>query len=252
MKEIKKTTRIFLLRGLARESRHWGDFLGKMSEAFSPAILHPLDIPGTGQLHGQVSPTSVKEYIKIMRQEYLNHTCQDDACKIIGLSLGGMIAAQWLDSHPEDFDSAVLINSSSRLSPFFKRMIISGALQLLKAMITFDPLRREKILASLLCNLADREKTARHWAEIHKTAPVSILNILRQLFAATTFKPPQNLTTPVLLLCSTNDRLVSAKCSEDIAMLWHKDMVCHDRAGHDLPTDDPDWCVSALQSWQYW
>ena len=40
-----------LLRGLARESAHWGDFIPLLQSTFPDAQLTLLDLPGTGRFH---------------------------------------------------------------------------------------------------------------------------------------------------------------------------------------------------------
>ena len=47
-----------LLRGLARESGHWGDFVNQLQVAFPKATINTLDLAGTGQFHHQKSPKS--------------------------------------------------------------------------------------------------------------------------------------------------------------------------------------------------
>lgn len=245
----KKAIKIFMVRGLAREARHWGNFLSELKKSFPDAVIHPLEVPGTGTLRHQTSPTSIDSYVKTLRQQYLNNTPENDDCKIIGLSLGGMIAAQWLESHPNDFSAAVLINTSCRKSPIYRRLKINGGSRLLVALCHQDPFQREKKLASLLCNLVDQDKTAQEWARISKSAPVSLLNFLRQFYAAATFQLPAKNEVPTLILCSRRDRLVSYESSEDIALLLQKECIYHDQAGHDLTTDDPNWCIEQLLCW---
>ncbi len=186
-----------------------------------------------------------------MRQQYLACAEYGDDCKIIGLSLGGMIATHWLEQYPLDFNAAVLINTSLPVSSFYRRLLISGGLQLFVSLLTTDVYKREKRIVSLLCNLANHETIARQWEEIRISAPVSSVNFLRQLFAAATFRLPAKPKVPTLILCSKNDRLVSVKCSEDIASRWNSTLFCHDKAGHDIPTDDTDWCIRKLQTWTH-
>ncbi|WP_420538500.1 alpha/beta fold hydrolase [Marinobacter subterrani] len=59
--------------------------------------------------------------------------------------------------------------------------------------------------------------------------------------------PPKSLT---LLLASRADRLVSSRCSSQLARLWGCDLVEHPWAGHDLPPDDPDWVLAQLLNLQ--
>lgn len=249
MAQKRHNLKIFLIRGLARETRHWGDFVSRLAKSFSGSTVHPLEIPGTGRLRHHAAPSTISGYVNLMRQDYLLHASEGDHCNIIGLSLGGMITAHWLKHHPHDFRSAVLINTSSSASPIFRRVLIRGAAQLTYALFCTDVYQREKRLASLLCNLADQQKVAENWAEIAKSAPVPLRNFLRQLYAAAIFRLPVTIETPTLILCSRKDRLVSYTSSEDIAALWHRQLLCHDLAGHDLTSDDPGWCIEQLENW---
>jgi hypothetical protein len=40
--------------------------------------------------------------------------------------------------------------------------------------------------------------------------------------------------------------LVSPECSKKLAKHWGLPVLWHDRAGHDLPLDDPDWLVAQI------
>ncbi|MEE4242628.1 MAG: alpha/beta hydrolase [Desulfopila sp.] len=240
---------IFLLRGLAREVRHWGVFVEKLNQARSNINVIPLEMPGAGVLRDQKSPLRAGDYIPIIRQQYLCHVKAGQPAIIIGLSFGGMLAAQWVATHPEDFMGIVLINSSSHLSFPTKRLTPGGTLTFLRILFSRDSLSRERILAGTICNLADVEKTALFWKKIEDSAPMSPTNKIRQLYAAATFALPQLSRIPALVLCSKNDKLVSHSCSLDIAQAWKSDIRIHPTAGHDLTTDDSGWCIENLFPW---
>ncbi len=240
---------IFLLRGLAREVRHWGSFLETLGKTRQNIDVRPLEMPGAGTLRLQKSPLRTEEYVSSIRQLYLQQVKPGKSNIIIGLSFGGMIAAQWIHTHPDDFQAALLINSSSSNSSPTKRLTPRGALAFLRALLSRDVSARERILAALLCNLADIEKTASLWAAIEKDAPMAASNKIRQLYAAAGFVLPQRPTVPTLVLCSRFDNLVSPVCSQDIAQAWQSEIHTHPSAGHDLTTDDADWCIECMFSW---
>jgi hypothetical protein len=50
-----------LLRGLARESRHWGAFILQLQATFPDAKITLLDLPGTGCYYQDSSPNSISE-----------------------------------------------------------------------------------------------------------------------------------------------------------------------------------------------
>ena len=73
---------------------------------------------------------------------------------------------------------------------------------------------------------------------------------LRQLAAAARYAPPAKPpATPLLLLASAGDSLVSPHCSERLAEQWKLALRLHPNAGHDLPLDDPDWVVEQIVGW---
>lgn len=243
------TTTFFLLRGLAREIRHWGDFPEVLTNSGEGIRVVPLEIPGAGKLRHSRAPMAAGEYVKRIREQYLRQVRSRDTNILFGLSFGGMIAASWLDVFPEDFHAAVLANTSSRDCPFYKRLSPAALRILFFTLLSGDVEARERRLANLICNLADTEVIARQWSDIARSAPMSSLNKLRQLYAAAVFSLPSAPGVPTLVLCSTKDRLCDPLCSEKIGDAWSCRLICHAEAGHDLTTDDPHWCSSTLLSW---
>ncbi len=245
----RPTISFYLLRGLARETRHWGDFTAILEKAKSNYQVIPLEIPGTGSLRRQKAPMRVAEYVEIIRSQYLRHATTTNYNIIIGMSFGGMIAAEWIAYYPEDFQAAVLMNTSGRDSRVLKRISLFGAVQLAGTVFSPNNYRKEKRIAELICNMADTNKVAKDWAYIRKSSPVPVMQALRQLYSAANFSLPKGIKVPVLLLTSKNDRLVSPCCTEDISEKIQSTIIYHTRAGHDLPTDDPEWCVNTIKQW---
>lgn len=244
-----KIIRFFLLRGLARESRHWGTFPSALMKTVSNCQIIPLEIPGSGTLCRTPSPKTIIEHVESVRNQYVEKVGSGGLNVVIGFSFGGMVAAQWLHSFPLDIQAGILINTSSKESPPLKRMKPGGALRLASTLFATTPHAKEVILARLLCNLADTSNVADHWCEIRKSAPVSISSTCNQLIAAASFSLPQKLQQPILILGSKKDRLVEPTCSEDIAGRWCQKVVYHPEAGHDMTTDDPHWCADTIFTW---
>jgi pimeloyl-ACP methyl ester carboxylesterase len=229
--------------------RHWGSFVEHLENAPYTSRVIAMEVPGAGEFCDQNSPTAIQEYVTYLRQRYSQHLQPGGHTLLLGLSLGGMVAAQWLHNHPSDFSGGVIINSSARPSPFHQRLRPGGAGQLLASALSRNLYNREKRIADCVCNLADTEKVARRWAAIAAEAPISRRNVLRQLFAAATFILPDKPEVPTLILNSEKDRLVAPQCSQDLANQWQSQLICHYRAGHDLTTDDPAWCVDQIGEW---
>ena len=108
-----------LLRGLARESAHWGAFVPLLQSTFPAAHVTLLDLPGTGRFHQEASPRSIKAITDRVRQHAYDHGVIKHPATVLALSLGAMVAWEWMRSYPEDICGATLINTSfADLSPF--------------------------------------------------------------------------------------------------------------------------------------
>jgi pimeloyl-ACP methyl ester carboxylesterase len=249
MSTEKSPISFFLLRGLAREVRHWGNFCKELEAANSRFRVIPLEIPGAGRRRAERSPANIADYVDELRHQYLQRIQPEHTNIVLGLSFGAMISARWIYDLPTDFHGAIFINTSGRPSPFYERMRVSAAVGLLRALFYKNPNDREKTLARLICNLADTEILANEWGRIAESTPMAPSNILRQFYAAARFSMPPASTLPTLILYSTNDRLVNSACSQSIADWWQIEPVSHPTAGHDLTTDDPHWCINQIISW---
>ncbi|MGH8446327.1 MAG: alpha/beta fold hydrolase, partial [Solimonas sp.] len=110
------------LRGLVRDSRHWGAFPQAFRERLGDAGVVTLDLPGNGALSGDSSPASVEGMVAYCRAELLRRGLPPPY-RLLAMSLGAMVAAAWADTQPREIDAAVLINTSLRpFSPFWHRL----------------------------------------------------------------------------------------------------------------------------------
>ena len=85
-----------LLRGLARESAHWGDFIPLLQATFPDANVTMLDLPGTGRFHKEVSPRTIKAITDTVRRHALDNGCLQQPVTILAISLGAMVAWEWM------------------------------------------------------------------------------------------------------------------------------------------------------------
>lgn len=233
----------YLIRGLIREARHWGDFPNTLLEKFPGAKLTTIDIPGAGEFYDSPSPLSIRKMVEGMRQVFLQKNSEKEDNILVAISLGGMISAQWMKLYPEDFKEAILINTSyGGLSPVHHRLKPSALSFLLKVPTLKGRAKEARILRLVTNHNQIFDKTLNLWEQIQKDRPVSLSNTVRQLVAAAFFrignwKP----TLPVLLLGSKLDRMVSIECSRAIQKSWNVPLIEHATGGHDLTADDPVW-----------
>jgi pimeloyl-ACP methyl ester carboxylesterase len=241
-----------LLRGLTRESGHWGEFLTQLQQAYPNAQIHCLDLAGSGDNYQQTSPKTIAEITQQLRQQALEKGLLQIKVNLLTLSLGGMVAWEWMQQYPDDIQSAVLMNSSlASVNPFHQRLRWQCYGKLAQIVLQSDIYKRELAIIKLVSNWEDtHEKTAADWEKIQQLRPVSLQNALRQIIAAAHYKPSLNKPIPpILLLNGLGDRLVSPVCSENISKRWSLPLISHPWAGHDLCLDDSTWVIQQLQNW---
>jgi pimeloyl-ACP methyl ester carboxylesterase len=236
-----------LLRGLARESAHWGDLPEQLRRARPRDRFHTLDLPGTGLARHRHSPTR----IALMRQfaERATHHLPRPL-GLIGLSLGGMVALDWAAHRPEDCAALVLISTSSGLSAPWRRLRPTQWARMARMLSETDSDAREQAILALTSNRPVDSTVAGHWQQIQRERPVQRLDVIRQLYAASRFTPPRHVPqVPALMLASCADRLTDWRCSRDLARAWDWPLEVHPDAGHDLPLDDPQWLIAQINSY---
>ena len=243
--------RWIFLRGLIRESRHWGGFPEIFRERVAGAEVICPDLPGNGLFCEQESPVTIGDMVEHYRSE-LARQGFPPPFGVLALSLGGMVASEWAVRYPDEILAAVLINTSMRPhNPFFQRLQPRNYPALLRLLFEASAMEVEKAVLAMTSGVhcADTGLLG-DWVRWRKECPVSPKNALRQLLAAARYRAPKRLpAVPVLLLASAGDRLVDARCSCRLAEIWPAEIVIHPTAGHDLPLDAPHWVAEAVAGW---
>lgn len=241
-----------LLRGLMRDSRHWGGFPQALRAALPGSELYLLDLPGNGLRHHEQSPASVPAMAAWVRAELLRQGLPPPY-RVFAMSLGAMVTVAWADAHPEELDAAVLANTSLRpISPFYQRLQPAAWLLLLRMALTNPDARAaETAILQLTSRHLDQTHTVLDdWTAWRLSHPVSRANALRQLLAAMRFAAPKRAPqTRLLLLNGARDKLVDPRCSQALAKAWDCELALHPTAGHDLPLDDGAWVAQQLARW---
>ncbi|CAG9181368.1 hypothetical protein LMG23992_04488 [Cupriavidus laharis] len=231
------------LRGLTRESRHWGTLAQRWQAAGLGTPL-ALDLPGNGSLCQEASPASVPDLVASVRHS-LRRVGRQRPCRVLAMSLGAMVAAEWARQHPDEVAALALINTSMRpFSTMTQRLRPANWPDLLRMTAAWDNRDYcERTIHRLTCARTDtREADIQAWKEIAATAPVSRHSALRQLLAAARYRAGHRAPCPAtLLIASDADRLVDPVCSVQLAHAWGAPLLRHPWAGHDLPHDDPEW-----------
>ncbi|HZZ13053.1 MAG TPA: alpha/beta hydrolase [Paraburkholderia sp.] len=241
-----------LLRGLTRETRHWG----RLPDALRNVVGHDrivlLDLPGNGEYNAVRAPASVTEIVEFVRIAARQSGVRGPY-SVLAMSLGGMVATAWAQRYPGELNRLVLINTSMRpFSWMVERLRPSAWPGLVDVALHWrDARRAERVIHQLTCN--DREMQAADldaWCAVRHAAPVSEGNALRQLWAAARFSAGAKAPAcAVLILSSRADKLVNPVCSARLAAAWAVTHREHPWAGHDLPHDDPVWTGEQVRAW---
>lgn len=245
-----------LLRGLVREQRHWGNFPDVLQTYFPDDKIILFDFPGNGKRNKEKSATTITGMTNEVRA-YVSNRSTGQPVYIIALSMGAMVAVEWMNQHPEECAGAVLISTSLRgLNPFYQRLLPSNYPTILKSLILPEDIhQKENRILHLVSNIiasdsSKKELIVNHWIDYAKQYPVSAINGLRQLIAAMRFHvPAQQPDVPILVLRSLADHMVSPECSATLARHWHLPIETHATAGHDIPLDDAEWVCGKIIQW---
>ncbi|MNJ94664.1 2-succinyl-6-hydroxy-2,4-cyclohexadiene-1-carboxylate synthase [compost metagenome] len=236
-----------LLRGLARGRGHWGSFAQKMAERFSEDRFEFLDLPGNGERNEEESPLAIADYVKDLRarSEFVKN---GENFHILALSLGAMIAVEWIKEYPHEVKKAYLAcTSSSNFSSFYERFRPVNYLKAGQMILAKEAAGKEKVILHMIANNKERIDAEFLTMETYsRQYPVKERNMIRQLFAASQYRFPSQAPGDIQLIGSFGDRLVSPNCTLNIAKKWELKANMHPWAGHDIPIDDPQWLIEHL------
>lgn len=241
-----------LLRGLCREAAHWGDFPNILQSRFPSATIHCLDLPGTGRFYQHTSPNRIEEIAAQLRRQAWDEGLLQQPVSLLALSLGGMVAWEWLRQYPEDIAATALVNTSfASLSPFYQRLRWQNYPAFSRILMQSNLYQRERAIIQLVSNHRQHDdELAKTWEKIQQQRPVSLANALRQISAAARYRPTaEKPQTPLLLLNGRGDRLVAPACSDAVHRAWQIEIDSHPWGGHDLILDDAHWVANRLQKW---
>ena len=243
-----------LLRGLARESRHWAQLPERMRACGLEGEIVGVDLPGSGRYVQARAPATIAETTGFVRARLAERGEAPPYC-VVALSLGAMVAVDWAQRFPDEIERLVLINTSmGRYGRLVERMRPSAWSMIARAAWRWrwrDRRHAEGAIHALTCARADSlDADLDAWSGIYRSAPPMRANVLRQLLAAARFGGPIHAPRcPTLVLASRCDALVHPACSAKLAAAWGATLIEHPWAGHDLAHDDPAWLADTIAGW---
>jgi alpha-beta hydrolase superfamily lysophospholipase len=243
---------IWFMRGLIRENAHSKFFIDQIKKEHPEVNFLGLEVRGNGKLFKDKSFTDIKDYVKDSRIQFLKVKKEHPNAKnyLAAFSLGGMIATEWLKTHPNDFNKVMLFNTSLKgYCSLPQRFLFKNIPKYLKYVFYQDKREIESVIHSMIINRSDNKKELLdHWVNIREKRPVSVANTLRQMFAASTYEPPKSIPAKnIIIAVGLGDNLVSPECSKSIAKRWETPLFTHPTGGHDITNDQPDWVISLMK-----
>lgn len=243
---------MILLRGLVRETRHWYGF-DKLLERKIPELkTFLIEMPGVGLKWRTPSPMSITQFIDSLRPELLSLKMKHDGpFFVVAMSMGGMIALDWASRFPDDFNGAIIINSSASdlLAPW-QRMSPQTMLMISKLFFKNDLRQREREILKATTNKVQFEgEILDLWTKYEEEHPISRDTFLRQISSAALFKSPAQISIPLCFIASKADKLANYQNSEMFAKKYQANLYLHQDAGHDLSLDDPEWLADKTAEW---
>ena len=250
----KKSTRIFLIIGITKESAHWDDtFVEKLKEKYQTDDIVAIDLPGAGKFLDKKSPLSMEGVVKETRSNYKDLLDNTKDNILVSISLGGMVATEWLKQYPGDFQKFVIVNSSFRgFSPVYKRVQPWAIRKFFKVFMASNEEEREHHIIDLCSNNSEAyDSTKNKWVKIAKERPMSKENMLRQLLAGSRYKPMHKPQIPTLIIAARHDKLAHFSCSEKLHQKWGGDFYLMDEEhiGHGVHLDAPQQLAQVIYEW---
>lgn len=248
MTEIIPDTSLVLMRGLIRDQRHWYGFDVLLRREFKSYFrrIVTIDLPSSSSLKECfVDLVDIKKV-----SDQLVEAMPEGKILVVGVSLGALAALQIRTLYPEKISALVMINSSHpKLASPFERIKVLPAFRILWSRL-FGPLAAEKSILRFTIN--DEVKRA----EVSQKMLLSYLDrpwMFKQLFsqlilAMRSIHLPQEVGATTLILSSSEDNLVPASNSRNLAEALFARHIIHKTAGHDLSTEDPDWCLREIKT----
>gem|GEM_PF-6564044 len=249
---MSKDFSLIMIRGPVGRRYHW--------YGFDKALQHLLDISHVQFIDMPPQPSTWKEalHYKNTKASMSHHNINTSKpFHLLATSLGALTAFHLLQSQHNMKDvskqcqSLCLINPSHRqLSSLHQRFSPLAVIHLFCTHLLSRSCGEKTMLKLAINRPSIRKSIKKQALTWQETKPWTYKALISQLLFhhkhSRHLPSPKDLP-PTLILSGAKDRLVSPKCSLALAEYLHAPHMIHPAAGHDLTTEDPQWCLHHLK-----
>jgi pimeloyl-ACP methyl ester carboxylesterase len=245
-----------LLGPLARECALWGDapqILVQQLQLVQPrARLFQLDLPGTGRLWRDGSPSQVVALLAQLRQR-VQRAGLTGPFGLIASSWSGCVATEWARQHGQEVGAMVLISPAMRPFTRVLRSVRPGLWSTALAMVLGrrSPVDRDTRLWSAHTTLVrPSPELLTRWRAMRRQHPTKARTGWAHFMAVWRYETSRRRPhQQVLLLAGKGDGWMDWRVSAAISRAWGAALRVHPEGGHDLLLDDPQWVARSLAEW---
>jgi len=202
----------YLLRGIGRESGHWGTRVPDAIRAKIPlARFVFMDLPGAGRYHDKSALPTVEKMADFLRSQHQPYLDSISSRKVIlATSLAGNVALEWINTYPTDFHGAVLICSSLKgICKNKERVRPEAKKDFVDIFLMDDIEKRERAFLSINSNLnTENDSLLTSWVALQSQHPVSKGALLRQTVAGMVYKPCKLVVIGSIILSEKSNSII--------------------------------------------
>lgn len=226
--------------------------LGQLQTVQPRASLFVLDLPGTGRLWRERSPSQVSDMVANLRERVRAAGVQGPF-GLVACSWGACLAAEWARQHAHELGVIVLVSPGMRPFTPVLRSLRKGlwTTALAEMLGRRSPFERDQRYWFTHTSLEHPPaELLQHWRQLRRSHPLKARNGWRQALAVWRFETTKRRPhSQVLLLAGKGDAWLDWRVSAAISRAWGAALRVHPEAGHDLLLDDPAWVARSVAEW---
>ena len=162
------------------------------------------------------------------------------------------MALEWLRLQPDAFDGVVTVNTGLKgICKGKERAQPKAKWRMVGIVLTLNRAKREEKILAINGNYHDGDTTIlRKWMDIQERHPLSNFTMVRQTLANELHRPQAHpLGVPTLTVGSRADDIVANACHCAVSDALDSELVLHDKSGHGMPIDEPEWLAEQVSLW---